>query len=157
EDTGLAREQCALARRRQLDSLHVVRPPTEELDVSGCEVLQVERRFRIALPLQSMKSPKHSGGSDVEVLHRARAAPEVPFVRRPEELRAPEGRFGIRDDLANSGACLLHTPFGVGQRLERLRPIERHFSRKEMSCAPCQSTSSPSSCRRSPPSTMVAK
>ena len=88
----------------------------------------------------------HAGGADVEVLHRRRRLPAVPLVGRPERVGVV-GRVDIGHDAADRVVDRAVVPRRVGQRLERLRPVEHERHSKLPKC-PTSSTSS----RSSPPS-----
>jgi len=63
-------------------------------------------------------------GTDIEVLHRARAVPAVPVVGPPEQPRPAQRIVRVRDDLADRVADAVCVPRLLGQRLERLGPVK---------------------------------
>src|SRR3954451_22624985 len=159
QDARLPEEERRVARFRRSErgQLDVVGLRAEELHVRGGELADVQRRLGVPAPPQLVEAPEHAGRPDIEVLHRAGHVPAVPRMCLPEELRPAPRLVRVRDDGADAVAYARFVPGCVRQTVERLRTVEHYVSRKVMSCAPCHSTSSPSSCSRSPPSTIVAK
>ena len=68
--------------------------------------------------------PQHAAGPAVHVLERARRAPAIPCLRRPEELWTPQRGIRVLDDLADPGADTGYVPRLFDERLEVLRPVE---------------------------------
>src|SRR5436190_9366081 len=94
-----------------------VRRRTHELERAQRGCGEVERRLRMAAPAQRVERPDHTGGADVEVLHRERSSPSVPFVGEPETFGI-EGRIGVADDPRDRLLDPGWIPGLVGQRLE---------------------------------------
>ena len=66
---------------------------------------------------QRIERPDHTGRTDVEVLHRQRCLPPVPFVGGPERIEI-ERRVGVADDRGDRVSDACRIPPLVGQRLE---------------------------------------
>ena len=81
---------------------------------------------------QHVERPDHAGRADVEVLHRRRRLPAVPLVGRPERVGVVR-RVDVGDDRADRVADARFVPRRVGQRLERLRPVEHERHSKLLS------------------------
>ena len=88
-----------------------------ELERSQRGAGEVERGLGVAASPQRVERPDHAGCTDVEVLHRQRLLPPVPFVRGPERLPI-ERRVGVGDDRRDCVHNALGIPQLVGQRFE---------------------------------------
>ena len=127
DDSRLAQEERRLARLRDVP-VDVVRPLPEALEVPHREVGEVERRLGVPAPSERVESPEDARGADVELLHRARRVPAIPLVRAPQELRPAETCVGVGDDLADRPSHALLVPRRIGERVERLRPVQHRSS-----------------------------
>jgi hypothetical protein len=122
---GLSAEQRRRVRVRL--ARHEVRLGTLELERAQRGVGEVDRRLGVAAPPQRIERPDHAGRTDIEVLHRQRRLPPVPFVCRPERSEV-ERRVGVGDDRGDRILDARRIPRLVAQRLELRRFIEHDAS-----------------------------
>ena len=78
----------------------------------------------MAVAPQPVERPQHTGGPDVEVLHRARPVPAVPLVRPPEELRPAPGLVRVAHERSDPFAHALLVPGLLRQLFERVGLVE---------------------------------
>ena len=83
----------------------------------------------MATALEGCQRPHDARGADVESLERRRRLPRVPLLGRPERLGVVGG-VGVGDDALDLATHPAFVPGAIGQRVERLGPVE-HGERLE--------------------------
>ena len=81
----------------------------------------------MAAPPKRVERPDHAGRTDVEILHRHRLLPPVPFVGGPE-LLGVERSVSVRDDRGDRALDARGIPRLFDQRLELRRLVEHAAS-----------------------------
>jgi hypothetical protein len=127
EDAALPGKEPCLAALGKLDARHDVGLALPGGQRRPRRAGQVERRLRTATTPQRVERPDHAGGAHIERLQRLRRPPAVPLVGRPQRRRIVSG-VDIVDDRPDRVAHATLVPGLVGERLERVRPIQ-HLGR----------------------------